>query len=200
MRVTRTIIIWGMTMDKKTIAFALAALVMFSATACSGRPNATVIQTMESFATAQQSASAGESGATTLDSSLESIVLRGSGDDTYDFTYDSDIVTYSGQGGNFFLVGSSPTECYLHIMVQSGDETYEGALSTSSGRIVEEYTLDSGRRAFCYKTNDANTLHVIIEANDIVTSGNGIIKITIGSADSWLYSQDQIANMVDQGF
>ena len=130
---------------------------------------------------------------------METIALKGSDEDAYQFSFDSDIITYSGQGGNFFLIGSSPTECYLHIMIQSGS-TYEDALNTASGRIVEDYTLDSGRKAFCYKTNDANTCHIIIEANDIVASGSGTVKLTIGSEDSWLYSRKDIANMVDKGF
>ena len=128
------------------------------------------------------------------------VTLKGSGDDTFPFSYDSDVLTYTGQGGNFFFVGSSPTECYLHIMVQSGDETYEDAFQVAQGRIVEEYTLKSGRRAFCYKTSDANTLHVLIEAKDLVESGNCLVKLTIGSPDDWYYSQEQIANMVDDGF
>lgn len=37
------------------------------------------------------------------------------------------------------------------------------------------FSVTSCRKAFCYKTNDANTCHTIIEANDI-------------------------ANMVDKGF
>ena len=190
-----------MTMNKRTISAALVVCMVLSATACSTRTKATVIQTMESFSSSQENNFTEESEATTAESAiLETVTLKGSGDDTYAFTFDSEIITYTGQGGNFFLVGSSPTECYLHIMVQSGDSTYEDAFDSASGRIVEEYTLKSGRRAFCYKTSDANTLHVIIDAKDLVTSGNCLIKISIGSADSWYYSQEQIANMVDSGF
>ena len=190
-----------MTMKKRTIAAALAVCTVLSATACSNRPKATLIQTMETFASSQENSFTEEPEVTTAESAiLETITLKGSGDDTYSFTFDSEIITYTGQGGNFFLVGSSPTECYLHIMVQSGDTTYEDAFESASGRIVEEYILKSGRRAFCYKTSEANTLHVIIDAKDLVTSGNCLIKISIGSADSWYYSQSQIADMVDDGF
>ena len=64
----------------------------------------------------------------------------------------------------------------------------------------EEFVLDSGRRAFCYKTSDASTCHVIIDGSDINPSGNALIKITIGSADLWLYTYKDLANMVDKGF
>lgn len=194
------IMIWGMTMKKRIIASALIACSLLSVTACDSHTKATVIQTMATFETTGQNSLPEESESTTADTAMpETITLRGSGDDTYPFSYDSDIITYSGQGGKFFLVGSSPTECYLHIMVQSGSETYEDVLKAESERIDEEFTLDSGRRAFCYKTSDASTCHVIIEADGII-SGNGLIKITIGSADSWMYSHQDIANMVDKGF
>ena len=193
------IIIWGMTMKKRTIASALIVCSLLAATACDSHTKATVIQTMATFEATGQNSLPEETESTTAEAVPEMITLRGSGDDTYPFSYDSDIITYTGQGGKFFLVGSSPTECYLHIMVQSGSETYEDVLKAESERIVEEFVLDSGRRAFSYKTSDASTCHVIIEAGDII-SGNGIIKITIGSADSWMYSYKDIANMVDKGF
>ena len=190
-----------MTMNRRLTAGALIACMMLSVTACSGHTRATVIQTMESFETSQQSTLSEEtSEALVQENIMGSVTLKGSGDDTYPFSYDSDVLTYTGQGGNFFFVGSSPTECYLHIMVQSGDETYEDAFQVAQGRIIEEYTLKSGRRAFCYKTSDANTLHVLIEAKDLVESGNCLVKLTIGSPDAWYYSQEQIANMVDDGF
>ena len=193
--------IWGMTMNRRLTAGALIACMMLSVTACSVHTRATVIQTMESFETSQQSTLSEEtSEALVQENIMGSVTLKGSGDDTYPFSYDSDVLTYTGQGGNFFFVGSSPTECYLHIMVQSGDETYEDAFQVAQGRIIEEYTLKSGRRAFCYKTSDANTLHVLIEAKDLVESGNCLVKLTIGSPDAWYYSQEQIANMVDDGF
>lgn len=193
------IMIWGMTMKKRTIASALIVCSLLAATACDSHTKATVIQTMATFETTGQNSLPEETESTTAEAVPEMITLRGSGDDTYPFSYDSDIITYTGQGGKFFLVGSSPTECYLHIMVQSGSETYEDVLKAESERIVEEFVLDSGRRAFSYKTSDASTCHVIIEAGDII-SGNGLIKITIGSADSWMYSHTDIANMVDKGF
>ena len=190
-----------MTMNRRLTAGALIACMMLSVTACSGHTRATVIQAMESFETSQQSTLSEETSAAVVQENIMgSVTLKGSGDDTFPFSYDSDVLTYTGQGGNFFFVGSSPTECYLHIMVQSGDETYEDAFQVAQGRIVEEYTLKSGRRAFCYKTSDANTLHVLIEAKDLVESGNCLVKLTIGSPDAWYYSQEQIANMVDDGF
>ena len=187
-----------MTMNKRTVAAALAACMMFSVTACSGHTKATVIQTMETFAGSKESTVAEST--TVVTDSMDSVTLRGTGDDTYSFDFDSDIIVYSGQGGNFFLVGSSPTECYLHIMVLDNNETYEDYLDQAAGRIDGRYTLESGRRAFCFNTSDASTCHIIIEANDIVTSETGLIKITVGSVDSWEYSLEQIANMVDKGF
>ena len=188
-----------MTMNKRITATVIIACMMLSLTSCSAHAKPTVMQTMESFGTFSQNPDSETVQSHITDDTMETVTLKGSEDDTYTFRYDSDIVTYSGQGGNFFLIGSSPTECYLHVMIQSNG-SYEDALNTASGRIVEDYTLDSGRKAFCYKTSDANTYHIIIEANDIVVSGNGTVKITIGSADSWLYSRQDIANMVDKGF
>lgn len=185
-------------MNKWITAIALIAGMTIFMTACSGRTRATVVQTQETYEATPTTSDTAET-IDVDDDSMGSVTLNGSEEDSYTFVYDTDIVTYSGQGGNFFLVGSNPTECYLHIMIQSGD-TYEDALKSASGRIVEEYTLDSGRRAVCFRTNDETSLHVIIEANDIISSGTGVIKITIGSADSWYYTQKQIANMVDKGF
>lgn len=186
-----------MTMNKRIIFTVMLAFAMLFSAACSNPAKPTIMQSMETFATTPQSS---VSEVFVMDDPTESITLTGSEDDSYTFSYDSDVITYSGQGGNFFLVGSNPTECYLHIMVQSGTGTFEEALKTASGRIAEEYVLDSGRKAVCYKTNDASIYHIIIEANDLVSSGDGIIKITIGSADKWLYSRQDIANMVDNGF
>lgn len=191
----------GLTMNKRVAAIALTACMMLSVTACGGRPKATVIQSMETFGTTQNTTFSEETAAATaVGTTIDKITLSGTGDDTYSFSFDSDIITYTGQGGNFFLVGSSPTECYLHIMVQDGDSTYEDARNAEAGRIAEEFTLESGRRAFIYKTSDANTSHIIIEANDIASSGNCLVKVTVGSAGSWLYSVRDIANMVGNGF
>ena len=71
---------------------------------------------------------------------------------------------------------------------------------SNSYNCLHDVFCDVMQRSFCYKINDANTCHTIIKANDIVASGSGTVKITIGSEDSWLYSRNGIANMVDKGF
>ena len=48
--------------------------------------------------------------------------------------------------------------------------------------------------------HDEREIIVVDDGSDINPSGNALIKITIGSADSWLYTYNDLANMVDKGF
>ena len=119
----------------------------------------------------------------------------------YSFRYDSDILEYTGQGGDFYLVGSTSTKCYLHLIVQNWEEeSYDSVRSAASDNNIEDFTLESGRRAFGYAGSVENTYHAVIDAEGIVPSGNGLIKIYLGSIDSWPYSCEQIISMVDSGF
>ena len=119
----------------------------------------------------------------------------------YKFRYDSDILEYTGQGGDFFLVGSTSTKCYLHLIIQNWEEeSYDSVREACTESGITDYTLESGRRAFGYPGSVENTYHVIIDADGIVPSGNGMIKLYLGSIDSWPFSCEQIIRMVDKGF
>ncbi len=118
----------------------------------------------------------------------------------YPFQFDKSVLEYD-RGGDFHLVGSSATECYLNIVIQDWEEeSYDVIKSTNSGSITKEFVLSSGREAFCYNTDIDNTYHMAIDADGIVESGNGIIKISVGNADKWPLSVEEITEMVDAGF
>ncbi|MBQ1294466.1 MAG: hypothetical protein IIY21_10530, partial [Clostridiales bacterium] len=115
--------------------------------------------------------------------------------ETYQFSYDSDILQYTGQGGNFYLCGSTATECYLHIMVQKDDGTlYDSTKESVMGWILKEFKLNSGSRALSYATSEDNIFNILIE------SEGKLIKVRVGAADKWPYSVEQLANAIDSGF
>ena len=118
----------------------------------------------------------------------------------YKFRYDKSILEYD-RGGDFHLSGSSATECYLHIIIQDWEEeNYSAFKDSKTGKIIDEFTLSSGRQAFSYRSDIDNTYHVGVDANGIVDSGNGVIKISVGKADRWSLSCQEITEMVDSGF
>ena len=118
----------------------------------------------------------------------------------YNFRYDKSLLEYD-RGGDFHLLGSSATECYLHIIIQDWEEeNYSAFKDSNSENILEEFTLSSGRQAFSYSSDIDNTYHIVIDANGIVDSGNGVIKISVGKADQWSLSYKEITEMVDAGF
>ena len=70
------IMIWGMTMKKRTIALALIVCSLLAATACGNRPKATVIQTMAPFETSQQSTVTEDTGAAVSTASVLENITR----------------------------------------------------------------------------------------------------------------------------
>ena len=183
-------------MIRKTVAAILLAGMTLSVGACTSDahgPKATTITFAHEFVdpTAETTVLEMETG-----EFVESVTLKGSGEgETYEFSYDSDILQYTGQGGNFYLCGSTATECYLHIMVQQDDGTlYDTTKESVMGWILKEFKLDSGNRALSYATSEDNVYNILIE------SEGKLIKVRVGAADKWPYSVEQLANAIDQGF
>ena len=184
-------------MNRRAVFAVLVFCVMLASAACNKNPSPTVIHAAETF---------GTSGTTRadpgfMDAVYENVVLSSESGVTYDFKYDSDILAYTGQGGNFYLVGSDATKCFLHVIIQDQmNASFDEAKNAYQGSIKKEFTLDSGRKAFIYTTDDANNIHVVIDAEGIVPSGKGLINIYVGSVETWPYSGEQIADQVDKGF
>ena len=184
-------------MRRRTIALVLLVCLMLSAASCGKTPEASVVQTSPTVAT---------DGTTRLPQSFMEdayveIELCAEAGTTYTFKYDSDIFAYTGQGGNFYLIGSDPTKCFLHVVIQDqNSDAFDTAKQSLDGKITKEFTLDSGRKAFIYSTDDANNIHVVYDASGITPSGHGLINLYIGAVDTWPYSAEQIANMADKGF
>lgn len=183
-------------MIKKTVAAILLAGMTLSFSACSADshgPKATTITFAQEFVdpTAEESVVTIETG-----EFFQTITLKGSGEgEEYQFKYDSDILQYTGQGGNFYLCGSTATECYLHIMVQSDDGTlYDTTKESVMGYIMKQFKLVSGKRALSYATSEDNVYNILIE------SDGKLINVRVGAADKWPYSVEQIANLIDSGF
>jgi len=179
-------------MKRRAIASALLVCFMLSAASCGKAPEASTIHTGAAFATDNST----HTTAGIIEETYQEVSLSAESGTAYKFIYDSDIFVYTGQGGNFYLVGSDPTKCFLHIVIQDRDgDTFENAKKTFAEKISKEFTLDSGRSAFIYSTDDANNIHVVLDAK-----GSGLINLYIGAADTWPYSAEQTANMVDKGF
>ena len=183
-------------MIRKTVAAILLAGMALSFGACSSgshTPKATTISFGQEFVdpTAETTVLTIESG-----EFIETVSLKGAEEgETYQFSYDSDILQYTGQGGKFYLCGSTATECYLHIMVQKDDGTlYDTTRESVMGYILKEFKLVSGRRAMSYATSEKNVYNILIE------SEGKIIKVRVGAADQWPYSVEQLANTIDSGF
>lgn len=184
-------------MNRRAVAAALILCVMMASVSCSNKPSPTVIHEAETFGTSGTTRA--EPGF--MDEFYEQVVLSSESGVTYDFKYDSDILAYTGQGGNFYLVGSDATKCFLHVIIQDQmNESFEEAKSVYQGSITKEFTLDSGRKAFIYTTDDTNNIHVVIDAEGIIPAGKGLVNIYIGSVEIWPYSSEQIADQVDKGF
>ena len=183
-------------MIRKTVAAILLTGMALSFGACSSgshTPKATTISFGQEFVdpTAETTVLEIETG-----EFIESVTLKGSGEgETYQFYYDSDILQYTGQGGNFYLCGSTATECYLHIMVQKDDGTlYDSTKESVMGWILKEFKLNSGNRAMSYATSEDNIYNILIE------SEGKLINVRVGTADKWPYSVEQLANAIDSGF
>ena len=190
-------------MMKRITALVMAACVMIQVTACGGNTNMTTSQTsVISHATKVTEGSFDIIDPIAEEDAYRTVTLYClEAGEQYSFRYDSDILEYTGQGGDFYLVGSTSTKCYLHLIVQNWEEeSYDSVRSAASDSIIEDFTLESGRRAFGYAGSVENTYHAVIDAEGIVPSGNGMIKIYLGSINSWPYSCEQIISMVDSGF
>ena len=184
-------------MNRRAGAAVLIACFMLSSAACNKAPSATVVTVASSFGTEKT----GGTSQGFMDAIYENAVLTSDTGNSYDFKYDCDIFAYTGQGGNFYLVGSDATKCFLHIIIEDQtDDSFDEAKKAYEKSITKEFTLGSGHRAFIYTTSDANNIHVIIDAGDLVSSGKGLINIYIGSVESWPYTGEQIADQVDKGF
>ncbi len=132
----------------------------------------------------------------------EQTELRSESGEVIKFLYDSDVISYIGQGGTFYLVGTDATKCFLHIVIQDVSAgSYEDAKTANSKYSPKDIALESGRKAFCFSvTGDEDNLHIMIDAKDIVPSGKGIISCYVGAKSAWEYSEANIANMIDKGF
>lgn len=183
-------------MIRKTVAAILLAGMTLSVAACTSNshvPKATAVTFAQEFVDPTATATVPE---IETGEFVQTVTLKGSEEgETYQFSYDSDILQYTGQGGNFYLCGSTATECYLHIMVQKDDGTlYDSAKESVMGWILKEFKLDSGRRALSYATSEDNIFNILIE------SEGKLIKVRVGTADKWPYSVEQLANAIDRGF
>lgn len=117
------------------------------------------------------------------------------------YTYDSDLISYVGQGGTFYPVGTDATKCFLHLVIQDMSvNSYEDA-KAKAGSNIKEITLESGRKAFYYSApGDENSFTLIIDAKEITPSGRGVINCDVGGKSYWKYSEENIANIIDKGF
>ena len=117
------------------------------------------------------------------------------------YKYDSDMLSYVGEGGTFYVIGTDATKGFVHITVQDKSVgSYEEAKNAVSGSVTE-ITLESGRKAFYYTAaNDGDNFHLVIDAKEILSSGKGVVHFYIGSKTSWTYGEDKIANVLDKGF
>ena len=192
----------GKHMNRKITAAVLAACMLLAFTACDKTgTGASEIHSQATFGTTADPAQASNITPNFLEETFDEVMLAADTGSTYSFKYDTDIFAYTGQGGNFYLVGSDATKCFLHIIVQDqAAESFENSKNTYKDSITKEFSLDSGRNAFIYKTADANNIHIIIEGKGIIQSGNGTISVYVGSFESWPYSTEQIAVLVDRGF
>ena len=190
-------------MLKRITALALVTCLTMAMTACDSRTKTTAGQdVIISHATKLTDDTWDDLDLTDAESAFRTVTLYClEAGEQYKFRYDSDILEYTGQGGDFYLVGSTSTKCYLHMIIQNWEEeSYDSVRSTCTESNIDEYTLESGRRAFGYAGSVENTYHVIIDAEGIVPSGNGLIKIYLGSVSSWPYSCEQIIQLIDSGF
>ena len=117
------------------------------------------------------------------------------------YKYDSDLISYVGQGGTFYPIGTDVTKCFLHLIVQDVSvSSYEDA-KDKAGSNIKEITLESGRKAFYYSNaGEDSNFTIIIDAKEIIPSGNGVISCYVGGKSYWKYTEDKIANLIDKGF
>ena len=136
------------------------------------------------------------------ENTYENAVLTSESGETVKFRYDSDLITYIGQGGTFYPVGGDVTKNFLHITLQDVSvSSFDEVKSASSKYEIKELKLESGRKAFCYSpASDSENLYIIIDAKDVIPSGKGVINCYIGAKASWTYTEEKLANIIDKGF
>ena len=187
-------------MNKKITATLLTLSVLISVSAC-GKTQAKYYPSQETFGKAYYEP-AKPSKSPIYEDTYEQTELRSEAGETIKFMYDSDVISYIGQGGTFYLVGTDATKCFLHIVIQDASAgSFEEAKTANSKYAPKDIVLESGRKAFCFSvTGDENNLHIMIDAKDIVPSGKGVISCYVGAKSAWEYSEANIANMIDKGF
>lgn len=187
-------------MNKKLTAALLTLSVLISVSAC-GKTQTNYHTSQETFGKTYYEP-AKPSKSPLYEDTYEQTELRSESGAVIKFLYDSDIISYIGQGGTFYLVGTDATKCFLHIVIQDVSAgTYEDAKTANSKYDPKDIALESGRKAFCFTvTGDESNLHIMIDAKDIVPSGKGVISCYVGTKSAWEYSEANIAKMIDKGF
>ena len=186
-------------MKKKVIAAILTVSMLSAVSACYNRTRPNYYKPKET-SQAKYTTIATETSRFNYEDSYEKAILYSESGASYPFKYDSDIFSYVGEGGTFYLVGTDATKCFLHIIVQDvTDVSYIDAKTKNDN--ISEITLESGRKAFFYYVSgDEDNCHIVIDASKLIPSGKGIINCYLGSKKAWNYTEAQIANMIDKGF
>lgn len=136
------------------------------------------------------------------DDTYVDVVLTSESGAEIKYKYDSDLLSYVGQGGTFYLIGTDATKCFVHIVVQDVSfGSYAEAKEKDSKYGIKETELASGRKAYWYAVpGDDNNFHIVIDAKDITPSGKGVISCYVGSKSAWDYTEEKIAFIMDKGF
>lgn len=171
---------------KRLTAALLTFCLLLSVTACRNGTKSTTVNTAAPTNVTEVSATEHP------EEAFEKVELLSESGASFMFTYDSDIIAYTGQGGKFYLVGSDATKCFLHINIQDNAD-FENAKTTYQSSVSKEFKTESGKAAFVYTTDNAAKYHIIIGTE------KGILNIYVGASSEWPYSEEQIANIVDQG-
>ena len=186
-------------MNRKMTAALLSVSMLITLSAC-GNKQAHYYATQETFRHISTETTKYAKNPVYEDTYVE-ITLKSEAGTAVSYRYDSDMLSYIGQGGTFYVIGTDATKGFIHIVVQDVSVTsYEEAKNAVSGSVTE-ITLESGRKAFYYTAaNDGDNFHLVIDAKNIIPSGKGVVSFYIGSKSSWTYGEDKIANVLDKGF
>lgn len=187
-------------MNKKMTAVLLLAGMMICVSAC-GNKQAQYYPTQERFRQISTETTKFAKSPVYEDTYEEMKLTSESGEAVW-YKYDSDMLSYIGEGGTFYVIGTDATKGFVHITVQDVSvDSYEEAKNAVSGGSITEIKLESGRMAFYYAAeNDGDNFHLVIDAKDILSSGKGVVHCYIGSKSSWSYGKAKIANVIDKGF
>lgn len=187
-------------MNKKTVAVLMSFGMLISMSACDNK-RAHYYNSQETFRKISTETTKYAKNPVYDDTYVEMKLISESGVTVW-YKYDSDMLSYVGQGGTFYVIGTDATKGFVHITVQDVSAgSFEEAKNAVSGASVTEITLESGRKAFYYTAaNDGDNFHLVIDAKDILSSGKGVVHCYIGSKTSWTYGEEKIANVLDKGF